>query len=295
MATKEAIMRRRLIFTIIAVLLIACVYALPLLVGQSPASESQKLMEQLNVLLRKSRSWEVESSLLLGMTVLIGVLGLLSSTLQGVKNRWSKSATVAIGLAISVLTLITSSVFPTDYRTLRRNAIHSTGWIREAQVALNGCDSASEEDKKVYREMVRNIIRRFGELEEQMYSAPSTLDLVTSAHAFQGQPDWVYRPPQDPINLYFVGVAQNVSLARAQSDSYKSAVDRATMLLAAQTGRRPVPSDSDPLRKYVMGSSAVASAQFTFDRGRGIYQYYTLLKMNRMLTRPDLVNSAVRP
>src|SRR5688572_877404 len=71
--------------------------------------------------INKSKSmitqWRTQARYLMVLTLMVGTLGVAVGLLQRSDNRRCKGAMVAVGAAVSVITLINTTVFPADHRT----------------------------------------------------------------------------------------------------------------------------------------------------------------------------------
>jgi hypothetical protein len=246
-------------------------------------------LQQVNESVTRIASWERQANILVSLTVLVGILGVVTGLLQKYDKPWCKAATVVIGALISAIMVINNTIFTTDYRTLKRSARQAREHITDVRLILaNWDDSLSQENKKALLDEIHQKIKQIGELEDKMLLAKISIEIGSPVYAQSRQPSWVSNPPSDKINLYFVGIGNNPSLTKAKEDSYNDAVKQVTTQLR---GRSTMPSEttsSYSLREYIKKSSETAGTYFTYDPGTKGYRYFTLLKLNRRFVETDI-------
>ena len=287
-------MKIRTFLTVLAGLILICFFSQSILFAQDPLSEECKmLMAQVDVLHSKMQGWDHQSIILYCLTIAIGILGFAIWILQRVKRRpWIRGATSAFGLTIVVLTVISTTSFDADYRMAKRNSAQLHAEIMNIKNKLRGFDAASEADKQVYRDTVIALIKKVDGAEEQLLSTQTSLEPFSITYAFS-EPRWISDPLKDRFNSYFQGRGENFSLAIARDLSYDNAIDNAVRQLGSRDARSAI-NTNDPLRKYILSSSAIAQSDFSYDASRGVYRYYVLLKISRTLTEQGLIRKVVR-
>ncbi len=286
-------MKIRTFLTVLAGLILFFFLSQSILFAQDPLSEEFKmLMAQVDVLHNKMQGWDHQSIILYCLTIAIGILGFAIWILQRVKRPWIRGATSALGLTIVVLTVISTTSFDADYRMAKRNSAQLHAEIMDIKNKLKGFDTASEADKQVYRDAVVALIKKVDGAEEQMLSTQITPGPFSTTYAFS-EPRWISNPLKDRFNSYFQGRGENSSLAIARDLSYDNAINNAVRQLGSRDARSAIDTN-DPLRKYILRSSAIAQSDFSFDASRRVYRYYVLLKISRTLTEPGLIRTVVR-
>lgn len=288
-------MKNRSFLLALALLMLFSFFSLSTLLAQHSFSDEYNfLLSQTNDLLNKTQGWARQSMILRCLTIAVAIFGVAVSTLQKVDRPWSKNVTLVLGLIISGLTVVNTTAFDADYRTLKGNALQLHAEIVEAQYMLAGFDGASEADKQIYIQKIIDLTKKVYGTEEGMVTKRVSLELLPAAYALSTQPGWISNPPTDSFNDYFVGKGENPSLATAKDLAYNNAVDNAVRRLGPRPTATAITA-ADPLRKYVLSSSAIAQSYFSYDGVRRLYTYYVLLKINRKLTQPAFIKTVARP
>ena len=110
--------------------------------AQDPAADKQASMKRLAGLAAlideaesdiASREWQYRT--LLGLVLLVGILGVGSAAMQKFEGARARLCTLAMGVVISIVTVVTNTLFPDDYRTLKRNVDRARQERRLAKVA----------------------------------------------------------------------------------------------------------------------------------------------------------------
>ena len=274
--------------------ILLCLFPSILLAQGFPSNECKTLIGLMDDLLNKTHGWQHQSMLLLWFTIIAGILGLAVSALQGFKNNGSKVATAILGVAISTLTLINTTAFDADHRTLRNNAIQYHADIVDARTQLEiDYDKANEADRKIYRQMVIELIKKVDHAEAQMLAKTATLEILPEVHAAAEQPEWLIKLPTDRFAQYFSGKGEDPSLAVAKDAAYNNAVEGAVRSLGSRSSESTIAPD-DPMRKYVVSSSEVDKTYSSYDANRRMYSVYILLKISKTLTRPNTMRAIAR-
>ncbi len=244
----------------------------------------------------KVEHWRSEAREILGMTVAVGLLGIAAGGIQSFKAGWVKPATIAVGLVVSSLTLIQSTVFKTDHRQLLRAASQAEQQLDEAKLILPQARNARNgDDWAVLVDEIKTRLFRIDALEQQLLSGESasgavpaaavaTFSLVASAEAAEsaGEPSWVSEPPTGTDSVYFVGLGSSPSLGEAKRASNQDAVDQALDHFALAAERLETGTlDPDALSRKIVELANIASTYSTFDPKTGAWRYYTLLRLPR--------------
>lgn len=268
-------------------------------------SLQQQYKPDLDEFTKKIHGWERKANILVTLTLLVGVLGVVTGVVQGYNKAWCKAATVLIGATISCITLFNNTFFDTDHRTLRHAAREVHKELKEIQRMIENCDGdPNEGNRRSCREDIQKKLKALDDLEETIiYKPKASLHIVKTAyaHAIQlsaieqyQQPAWASKLPVDNINFYFVGVDDNASLEEARKNSLAKAVEQAARFLAAQVSKVQMPpskADMTPaFREYVNKTAETADTYFSYDRSVKMYRYYTLLKLNKRFAEPDYLN-----
>ena len=75
--------------------------------------------------------WERQAHIQIALVVAVVVFGALISAFQGSAKRWSKVATLTLGVATTICAGVNSQAFSADYRSFQRAAIEGESIIRK--------------------------------------------------------------------------------------------------------------------------------------------------------------------
>jgi hypothetical protein len=207
--------------------------------GQQFVAIQQEINESKSMI----TEWRTQARYLIVLTLLVGTLGVVVGVLQKYDNPRSKGTTVAVGAAVSVITLINATVFPADYRTFMRNASQGRALIKEIRDILCEFDpTQSLDNRKAMLEEIRERLKRIRALEDNLRTPPSLLQragLASHAYAQAQMPSWVSRLPEDGTSFFFRGVAESTSLTQAKESSARDAMDNAVNQLSQSVPARP--------------------------------------------------------
>ncbi len=302
-------MNRRIAVT--AVLLFASLVLADLALGQDFSSEREALQLQLDRRVDMIDSWKSCARATLGLTLAVGFLGIMVSALQAHTNP--KLATIIIGVVISSLTMINSTVFKVDHHTFNRAVSRAQHCIEDARLQL-AREVRSEEEwtflMAEFREQIRFIDRIESELQGEgpAYSDEqvAVLDRVAGtviafSSVFVGtaeageepkQPSWITRVPRAKDSIYFVGVGASASLREASAASRQAAATEAGQYFGYLTEQAQAGSaeavETAGLLPYLSKSVEVADTHYAYDPAQKLYRYYTLVKVRRQAIATDL-------
>src|SRR5438477_5922091 len=93
----------------------------------------QKLAEQR----AKVEGWDRTVGFTIGLTVLVGVLGIVAGLLQKGQGQAYKVATAVVGATISIITIVNNAVFTDDYRMLRHRVNEGRSIIDQIDLILD--------------------------------------------------------------------------------------------------------------------------------------------------------------
>jgi hypothetical protein len=242
--------------------------------------------------INKSKSmitqWRTQARYLMVLTLMVGTLGVAVGLLQRSDNRRCKGAMVAVGAAVSVITLINTTVFPADHRTFMRNVSQGRALINEIQDILCQFDpTQSLDNRTVTLEEIREKLKRIEALKDNLLTPPSLLQwagLASHAYAQARIPSWVSKLPEDETSFFFLGVAESSSLTQAKESSSRDAMDKAVNQLSQSVPVRP-----EVLSEYVKDTAEVADTAFSYNRESRIYTYFTLLKLRQAFAKPEFI------
>jgi hypothetical protein len=226
--------------------------------AQDPAADKQASMKRLAGLATlideaesdiASREWQYRT--LLGLVLLVGILGVGSAAMQKFEGAGARLCTLAMGVVISIVTVVTNTLFPDDYRTLKRNVDRARQERRLAKVAAGSADlSASPE---VLRELEREVQDRYVKLYEYLGSHAKTAAApIGPASAWAqtpggGRSEECARWPSRGA-LCFSGIGRSSYPDQARQNALSVAVEQASRQVARQMGGRRPP---EWYREYV--------------------------------------------
>ncbi len=273
----------------------------------SGLAQPDPAVEQIKQLLQEHATivdqWELKAVVLILLTIIVGVLGVLTGVLQPFNRPWTKIVTASIGAVVSVITIVNAAVFEADHRTFQSKARHVRQLIGDLRIVLeSGYRRDSEEDRRVWLGEMREKLKQIADLESQIGARSSAFHpglRPPAAFAAQAeQPAWVTKPPVDAVNLYFVGAGEGASLAAAKEDSRTNGLDRAVDYLTHTFARPEVGSsgalDVESLSQYLVKYLDVDSTYYAYDSGRRSYRYFTLFKLNRRFAETSIGLFAAR-
>ncbi len=235
-------------------------------------------------------AWMTRSNILMGMTILVGVLGAALIAMQKLEGRKYKNAVIAVGFVITALTVVTNTVFPVDYRTLRQNAVKAKHIIMKAQHQLVVLRTEDNPDnQRLLVQQIAELMGQVNELEEKTEIALNFPPIIASAHAADGQselrPSWVSTPPkEDAISYFFVGMSESPLLAAARVESHNDAIEKAVLQFTQggqQSMAQQVKTDVSSARDYVRQMSSVKKSYLEYDNDAKRYRFFTLLQLNK--------------
>jgi hypothetical protein len=253
--------------------------------------------------MRSVNAWMMKSYILMGLTILVGVLGAALIALQKLEGRKYKTAVVAVGFVITALTVVTNTVFPVDYRTLRLNALKAKHIVMKAQQHLVLLQTEGDpENQRLLVQQIAELMGQVNELEEKTEFALNLPPVIASAYAGDAgtdlKPSWVLEPPkEDSISYFFVGVSEHPSLATARVESQNDAVEKAVRQFTQdgqQSMAQQVKTDVDSARDYVRQMSSVKKSYLEYDSAAKRYRFFTLLELNKAFAT-TVVAKTMRP
>ncbi|MFY9557382.1 MAG: hypothetical protein WAV47_21940 [Blastocatellia bacterium] len=252
----------------------------------------QLFLSRLDDCNRTIAGWEFEAKLLIFLTILVAVLGLITGALQKSTSPRCKSATVAAGILISVITIITTTAFESDHRTLRRSAnqarkLHAK--VLEKITELRTISDPKDRQKSI--ELIQNYLSEIFDVRDKILTGANEpyrglFELGTTVQAQSGQPDWISKSQSEKFNIFFTGISENTSLKEAQETSFKNALNQAIAQLYGKAGY-----DIDAIGNAVSQSAEVAETNFSFNPDTKKYKFYTLLKLNRTFADPAFIRA----
>jgi hypothetical protein len=104
------------------------------------------------------------------------------------------------------------------------------------------------------------------------------------------QPKWLSSIPSSKGSLYFLGAARNTSLKTAQKESLENALKNASSFISRQLiklGLQDTSIDKINILSKLAASASKIEDSF-FERQKGIFIFYTLLRFDKTLSNIDL-------
>jgi hypothetical protein len=240
--------------------------------------------------------WTKDGERSLALTLSVGLLGIVSASVQVLQRRNVKVLIAIIGASVSAITFINSTVYKGDYRLYERVAAHGNVKLRRAKKIIHVLPSLSAEGRRVGIEELRLLYRELDKLEEEFLnggnevaSSFSGFSLVATAHAqtnpsAEEAPEWVKGKPSDEENVYIVGTGRHASLETARAKARANAIERAAKLFAAE-----LPSqqgfDSKAFAEYLAKGAEELDTYFRYDLTS--YDYSVLVCFKRRWIRTD--------
>lgn len=235
------------------------------------------------------QDWRSQARLCVALTLLVGLAGLVISGLEKYAKR-PKIWVVALGIGVSALTLINTTLFPADFRAYGRLA--SLGELKLGEVEDRIYHYGDDEERRLAAEEIDQRFRDLEALHQKFILEGTVAELPVGASGLailptvraqalrKEQPDWLTGKAADETTIYFVGAAASPSLFRAKEGS----VNKARQALA-DSWREVVPAgvgiDATQLGTFVGRRSRVLETYFLFDDASGLYQYYALVGLPR--------------
>jgi hypothetical protein len=262
--------------------------------------EVTALQEIVNEKVAMVAEWESEARLQILLTVAGIVCGGLITVLQPWgSNNWCKIASGLLGVSAAVVTGVISKA-PVNYSAYEKAVLQGRDKISALRECLTYLKSTADpENQKTFREEFARNVNDFHQI---------ALQLLGNEHATGGTPGkqgflWHLLPvvyaqspssktparlttlPASSTDLYFRGDAQSKSISEAKAKSFQDAVEQCAKYLLARGNSVPI---ADALQ-YARTSTAVADTAFTSGENGETYRYYTLLRLEKSLARPEVV------
>jgi hypothetical protein len=104
--------------------------------------------------------WERKALRVITLTVIVGVLGIVTDARLPLNRSWCKAATVVAGGVVSLVTVLTTSVFAADHRTFASKARQVKGLIDDVHLILAQGPPEHEEDRQVWIDEMRDPLKQ---------------------------------------------------------------------------------------------------------------------------------------
>jgi hypothetical protein len=283
------------------ILLVSLVFSIPA-TGQITPSASTPKVAALEAIVTQTAAtisdWESAARVQIDLTIAAVLFGGLITVLQpwGAKS-WCKGMNATLGLAVAVISGVTSKAFPVDYRLYQRSALQARAQLRSAQSDLLQLKAgpAPDDEKELKRDFTQRM-QAIGDIEAKLSGndklAGLLPDLGGVVYAQSAMPAWVTNPPTSASSLYFVGIGEAPTLAVARANSLIQAQGQAAQYLTTQLHSL----NGGAAFEFAKSSTSVEDTTFgpatiTLDKQQMQgYRYYTLVRLDKTLTRAGVIN-----
>jgi len=293
-------MKKRTLFTAIGTLIGLALLIVPTVLGQSYSEDTANL----NNLLKGCRPyigrWTFNAYISLLLVLAIGALGAVAAILQKIDSKSRKVATIILGGAISILTVVNSTALKYDFRTYFNWAGAGRAIITEIEMEIaRGYHPPNDQkardewferiQEKIHR--LQGIPLQTARLERGGPHFQMIQGLYAQARELK-EPAWISSLPENRDFLYFVGVADNSDLTVAKEDSKTNAFSRAKDYFKLQydigSVKKPGLIDYEALSRFLADSGQVEDVFYRYDDANKRYRHYTLLRLNRKNAEVDV-------
>jgi tetratricopeptide (TPR) repeat protein len=247
----------------------------------------------------KIRHWEMLVTACLALTIAVGVLGVLTGVLQKANKEFLKNVALALGIAISIITVINSGISKGDYRSYAAQGRKLVASIKIE--IIRAYPEGNEEARKAWLAKINDLFQELSNIqkaETPTVNAQETTgftlapSLYAQATRAQELPLWLSRLPSDPANIYFVGMGENANLEKAKALSLSEAKGEARVVLFLQFERATAGSgktfDSRSLAFSMVESAEVGDTYFQFSKASQRFRFYTLLRLSKKRMALDM-------
>ncbi len=278
---------------VLAWALVSLLFTLGVSQAQAPAGKTpvSDLERPIRACEQQVASWRREEVLEIVFVLAVSIFGIVISYLQKSDAKWSKTATVVLGISTAILTAVNSRVFSADDRTLRHavfegSTVISQLWIMDDTLKD---EHVSPQDKLNVKGDYLKKLLEFQAIGERLNGASSENSGAQNARSgFEvlprvfasvtgSVPAWVDHPPSDNASLYFVGKAYDTSLTSAKQNSVNDAYYRAAQVLKKDSPQ----ASGSALLDLIKASAVVQDSAYSYDSKTGNYTCYTLLRVSR--------------
>jgi len=158
--------------------------------------------------IHKLSSKKNEYYFLLAITILIGILGVISCTLQLYEKKWSRIITFICGFSISILTVFSNGMYDYDHRELRRVIHNAESTITEIKLLFVRSSIAvlPEDNIFIYQEFVR-LVKKL----QEIYNPKISFNIFKIKHAYATSFD-------EDIIFFATGYGESIYGARKASE-----------------------------------------------------------------------------
>jgi hypothetical protein len=293
---------KRLLLVLWAALALAGFFCFTNLHAQTPNNSGSSALERpIRSDENQITSWDRQADVQIFLLIAIGVCGAFVTVFQKWDDKWAKGATVALGAATTILTLVNTQAFSADYRSLRLAASEGRALTAQmwALVAIINDPQTSADNRVANQGVFLNKLAQFQTIidhlqgnnsNSQQQAATSVLLMLPVVHAqTESSPAWTKTLPSDNSSLYFRGIGNDPLLSEAKTKSANDAYNKALQHLK---GEAPQASDADILA--LIKSAAIVQDSAFVPSANG-YTYYTLLRLAKEIENIGLKTLPAAP
>jgi hypothetical protein len=279
------------------IVLLVVVLAPPGAAAHSAPAPSMQPPDGLQLILdetaRGVAAWERRAGIPVAIGFAVGVAAVAAAAFRRFRCRGCRSLAAVFGIGLCLLTLAADGA---AHRQFQARKLHAQSLIQQVRRQLTEYDPAqAAANQRQWKEELLARFREIWDLRAALAAGEASLELATPVSADSDRPAWLLRPPAAGTNLYFVSTGRSSSLETARKESLDNAMAEALVQVAIEYSaggrRRSDPLHPDRLRRYVRQSCVVEGVWFTYDHRMREFHYHTLLRLNRMLARPEVVRA----
>lgn len=235
--------------------------------------------------------WEFLATITLSIMVLIGVLGAVVGILQKLNKNWSAIAVIVTGGAITILTIVQTTAFKTDYRVLRVKAAEGRKMVSDMSLLVEQFIQAQGSDNRnTILEKFQENYHKIYDMNQELYAKSSSFSLFPSAYAQSG-PEWLTRPPADERKLFFIGQGVNRNLGAAEQEAFENAVAQAVEFFVAKfhdADNQGAKINQEAVAEFLTQSGQTLDSYFIFDKAIQRYRFHVLFAVDKKVATTDL-------
>ncbi len=245
---------------------------------EPPTSEISRYRQDIQVCSQALSDWQWQAKVQIDIVIAVILFGALVTIFQGLNKGWCKPATLVLGAAITILTSINAKVFSADYRVLQQAAIDGRDLIEQMNITVENL-GLQQADVAGLRTQWLKLRTQFSGLQKSVLLGTNKTGAFIIwgrlVYAQSSRPTWTYSTPTDIDNLYYMGMSENNSITEAREQSFNNAVTVGATSLSAIKG-----TNLEALRKLIASSSVIDKSYYEYDKTRGVYRYYTLVRIS---------------
>jgi hypothetical protein len=238
--------------------------------------------------------WERQALLTMIIGVVVVLLGSMTAILQGISRPWTKTATVIVGALVTSMTVINSTFFDADYKTLSRRSEEGRSLLASADRWLTHARSLKlDVDREEALRYLLKIAEALAELDAggqkgrplaQSSESSTTryFQLTTLFAAGPGCGCTALQRKDDGMYKFFCGQGTAESLSEARARATEDAVRQAVQSLQRSSQRGAASPTGESLTAYIR--SVASEVDACPIGGSSRVSIYVLLRIPAMLT-----------